>query len=62
MLEDVGGTEYLVKLNRSGSIKQARIMQNQFRSEFTQERLVLISDKLSSETLNSKCSRALLKK
>ena len=53
MLDDVGGTEYLVKLTRfSGSTKQA-IDYAKIIHEMYLEELVLISDKLSSDTLNA---------
>ena len=53
MLNEVGGTEYLVKLTRlSSSSKQAldyaKVIQNVF-----EKRIILISDKLSSDTLNA---------
>ena len=53
MLEDVGGTEYLVKLTRfSGSIKQA-LDYAKIIHEMYLEETVQISDKLSSDTLNA---------
>ena len=54
MLEDVGGTEYLVKLTRfSASTKQAIDYAKIIHEMYLRRELVLISDKLSSETLNS---------
>ena len=55
MLEDVGGTEYLVKLTRfSGSIKQAIDYAKIIHEMYLRRELVVISDNLSSETLK-KC-------
>ncbi len=54
MLGDVGGTEYLVKLTRfSGSVKQAIDYAKVVHEMFLRRELVMISDKLSSETLNA---------
>ena len=54
MLEDVGGTEYLVKLTRfSGSIKQAIDYAKIIHEMYLRRELVVISDNLSSETLNT---------
>ena len=55
MLNDVGGTEYLVKLTRfSGSTKQAIDYAKVIHEMYLRRELVLISDNLSSETLNTK--------
>ncbi len=55
MLDEVGGTEYLVKLTRfSGSTKQAVDYAKVIHEMYLRRELVLISDNLSSETLNSK--------
>ncbi len=55
MLDEVGGTEYLVKLTRfSGSTKQALDYAKVIHEMYLRRELVLISDNLSSETLNSK--------
>ena len=55
MLNEVGGTEYLVKLTRfSGSTKQAIDYAKIIHEMYLRRELVLISDNLSSETLNSK--------
>ena len=54
MLNEVGGTEYLVKLTRfSGSIKQAIDYAKIIHEMYLRRELVLISDKLSSDTLNA---------
>ena len=54
MLNEVGGTEYLVKLTRfSGSTKQAVDYAKIIHEMYLRRELVLISDKLSSETLNA---------
>ena len=54
MLSDVGGTEYLVKLTRfSGSVKQAIDYAKIIHEMYLRRELVLVSDKLSSDTLNS---------
>ena len=55
MLNEVGGTEYLVKLTRfSGSTKQAVDYAKIIHEMYLRRELVLISDNLSSETLNAK--------
>ncbi len=55
MLAEVGGTEYLVKLTRfSGSTKQAVDYAKVIHEMYLRRELVLISDNLSSETLNAK--------
>ncbi len=55
MLDDVGGTEYLVKLTRfSGSTKQAIDYAKVIHEMHLRRELVLISNNLSSETLNAK--------
>ena len=54
MLNEVGGTEYLVKLTRfSASTKQAVDYAKIIHEMYLRRELVLISDKLSSETLNA---------
>ena len=54
MLSEVGGTEYLVKLTRfSGSAKQAVDYAKVIHEMYLRRELVLISDKLSSDTLNA---------
>ena len=54
MLNEVGGTEYLVKLTRfSGSTKQAVDYAKIIHEMYLRRELVLISDKLSSDTLNA---------
>jgi len=59
MLNEVGGTEYLVKLTRfSGSTKQAVDYAKIIHEMYLKRELVLISDKLSSDTLNSKDQNA----
>ena len=53
-LSDVGGTEYLVKLTRfSGSVKQAVDYAKIIHEMYLRRELILISDNLSSETLNA---------
>jgi replicative DNA helicase len=55
MLDEVGGTEYLVKLTRfSGSTKQAIDDAKVIHEMYLRRELVLISDKLSFDTLNTK--------
>ncbi len=55
MLNEVGGTEYLVKLTRfSSSTKQAIDYAKVIHEMHLRRELVLISDNLSNETLNSK--------
>jgi replicative DNA helicase len=54
MLNEVGGTEYLVKLTRySGSAKQAIDYAKIIHEMYLRRELVLISDKLSDDTLNA---------
>ena len=54
MLNEVGGTEYLVKLTRfSGSTKQAIDYAKVIHEMYLRRELIKISDKLSSETLNA---------
>ena len=54
MLSEVGGTEYLVKLTRfSGSSKQAVDYAKIIHEMYLRRELVMISDKLSSDTLNA---------
>ena len=54
MLNDVGGTEYLVKLTRfSGSAKQAIDYAKIIHEMYLRRELILISDTLSSDTLNT---------
>ena len=54
MLTEVGGTEYLVKLTRfSGSVKQAIDYAKIIHEMYLRRELVLISNKLSSDTLNA---------
>ena len=54
MLNEVGGTEYLVKLTRfSGSAKQAVDYAKVIHEMYLRRELVQISDKLSSETLSA---------
>ncbi len=54
MLEEVGGTEYLVKLTRfSGSPKQAVDYAKIIHEMYLRRELVLISNKLSSDTMNA---------
>ncbi len=54
MLNEVGGTEYLVKLTRfSSSTKQAVDYAKVVHEMYLRRELILISDNLSSETLNS---------
>ena len=54
MLNEVGGTEYLVKLTRfSSSAKQAVDYAKIIHEMYLRRQLILISDKLSSETLNA---------
>ena len=54
MLNDVGGTEYLVKLTRfSGSAKQAIDYAKIIHEMYLRRELILMSDKLSSDTLNA---------
>ena len=54
MLNEVGGTEYLVKLTRfSGSAKQAVDYAKIIHEMYLRRELVQISNKLSSDTLNA---------
>ena len=54
MLEEVGGTEYLVKLTRfSGSTKQAVDYAKVIHEMYLRRELILISNKLSNDTLNA---------
>ena len=54
MLNEVGGTEYLVKLTRfSGSTKQAIDYAKIIHEMYLRRELVQISDKLSTDTLNA---------
>ena len=54
MLNEVGGTEYLVKLTRfSSSSKQAIDYARIIHEMYLRRELIMISDKLSSDTLNS---------
>ena len=55
MLNEVGGTEYLVKLTRfSGSTKQAVDYAKVIHEMYLRRELILISDNLSSDTLNTR--------
>ena len=55
----MGGTEYLVKLTRfSGSAKQALDYAKVIHEMYLRRELILISNNLSSETLNSKDQNA----
>ena len=55
MLNEVGGTEYLVKLTRfSSSTKQAIDYAKVIHEMYVRRELILISDNLSSETLGAK--------
>ncbi len=59
MLEEVGGTEYLVKLTRfSSSTKQAVDYAKIIHEMYLRRELVLISEDLTSETLNAKDQNA----
>ena len=54
MLDEVGGTDYLVKLTRfSGSTKQAVDYAKIIHEMYLRRELMLISDNLSTETLNT---------
>jgi replicative DNA helicase len=54
MLNEVGGTEYLVKLTRfSASTKQAIDYAKIIHEMYLRRELVLVSDKLSNDTLNA---------
>ena len=53
MLNEVGGTEYLVKLTRfSSSVKQAIDYAKIIHEMYLRRELMLVSDKLSTDTLN----------
>jgi len=53
MLNEVGGTEYLVKLTRfSSSVKQAIDYAKIIHEMYLRRELILVSDKLSADTLN----------
>ena len=55
MLDEIGGTEYLVKLTRfSSSTKQAIDYAKIIHEMYLRRELVLISNDLSSDTLNTK--------
>ena len=63
MLNEVGGTEYLVKLTRfSGSVKQAIDYAKIIHEMYLRRELVQVSDKLSAETLKCKFSRTKCRK
>ena len=54
MLDEVGGTEYLVKLTRfSGSTKQAIDYAKIIHEMYLRRELIMVSDKLSSDTLSA---------
>ena len=54
MLDEVGGTEYLIKLTRfSGSAKQAVDYAKVIHEMYLRRNLIQISDKLNSDTLNA---------
>ena len=54
MLNDVGGTEYLVKITRfSGSTKQAVDYSKIIHEKYLRRELIQISDNLSNDTLNA---------
>ena len=54
MLNEVGGTEYLVKLTRfSSSVKQAIDYAKIIHEMYLRRELVLVSDKLSADTFNA---------
>ena len=54
ILDEVGGTEYLVKLTRfSGSVKQANDYAKIIQEMYLRRELIKISDKLNSDTLNA---------
>ena len=62
MLNEVGGTEYLVKLTRfSGSVKQAIDYAKIIHEMYLRRELIQISDKLSSDTLNANAKNKMLK-
>ena len=63
MLDEVGGTEYLVKLTRfSSSIKQAVDYAKIIHEMYLRRELILISDNLSDETLNANAQRTKCRK
>ena len=63
MLNEVGGTEYLVKLTRfSGSTKQAIDYAKIIHEMYLRRELIMISDKLSYDTLNANLRSKMLKK
>ena len=63
MLNEVGGTEYLVKLTRfSASTKQAIDYAKIIHEMYLRRELVLVSDKLSSDTLNANSKEKMLNK
>ena len=54
MLNEVGGTEYLIKLTRfSGSVKQSVDYAKIIHEMYLRRNLIQISDKLNSDTLNA---------
>ena len=54
MLQEVGGTEYLIKLTRfSGSVKQAIDYARIIHEMYLRRELIQISNKLNSDTLNA---------
>ena len=54
MLNEVGGTEYLVKLTRfSGSVKQANDYAKIIHEMYLRRELIQISDQLNSDTINA---------
>ena len=54
ILDEVGGTEYLVKLTRfSGSVKQANDYAKIIHEMYLRRELIKISDKLNSDTINA---------
>ena len=54
MLDEVGGTEYLVKLTRfSGSTKQAIDYAKIIHEMYLRRELIMVSDKLTSDTLSA---------
>ena len=63
MLDEVGGTEYLVKLTRfSGSTKQAIDYAKIIHEMYLRRELIMVSDKLSSDTLSAKLKKKMQKK
>ena len=62
MLDEVGGTEYLVKLTRfSSSMKQAVDYAKIIHEMYLRRELILISDNLSDETLNANLTNLMQK-